>query len=171
MQTSKTPFERISINAVSALTDIPVVTVAIPNPAQTWGQKVKRLFGQHPEEIEYEIHALKVGTVQRISALALTIPQTLVAAISNKVAGEALNEFLPQFDAHSETLVMIVALALTNREEMPSEALKASIRREFTVPLMAQVIRATSYQFHLPDFLASISLISDQSALPRESRA
>lgn len=160
----------ITIDAARAISNRPLFTVRIPMPPETLWQRLKARLGKHPLERVYTVHPIKVGCMLRITEVILRLPKEAVQQTLAEGGQVFLNEYLPIFAAHIDDLVEVIALALTNRDEEPPEALHRAIRREFDNGLVLEVVQLVCRQLHMRDFLTSIVLAKGLSMLPETSR-
>ncbi|WP_181306969.1 hypothetical protein [Rufibacter sp. XAAS-G3-1] len=157
----------ITEDAIDALTHRPAIKVSFATPPKNLRQKIDRLLGRHQEEKVYLVGSLKVGTVLRISAEAMKIPDDVLSGIPQGHELDKTGAILPLVHDHLLTLVEIIALALTDTEQEPEEELRRLIRREFDMPMVLRVLSAVCYQVHLSDFSTCIVLTKSQNALPK----
>ncbi|GAA4328574.1 hypothetical protein [Flaviaesturariibacter amylovorans] len=106
------------------------------------------------------IRPATLGTLQRISALVLTIDQE--ALRKGMLSGS-----YELADKHAPTIARIIALAVTNRRALPSAGLERFILEQFSPGALVQTLGIVMHQLDIKSFTTAIVSIRGLNLLEK----
>lgn len=158
--------EKQTLQAVAeTITDKPTLSFEVEVKRRHW---LDRLLRRNKAR-QFTIRPAVVGTMLRISARAIQLHEELTDAIrldTGKATAD-MGATMQLVHAHMADVVYIVAAAIQNDCEEPSERLQAFIRQNFDAEDLVQVLLPVLAGLNLQGFLNSIVLVKGTEGVLR----
>lgn len=149
--------------AVDALVSEPIKVEVDIHPQSLWEKSLQRLRIL-PKTKVFVIRPITLGNLARISKLLLSIDIS-----PDQLRDQGISLVYELMSEHSETVSRIVAVAIDNRKEGPSEKLVQFILHQFTAAEIMSVFSIVVKQMDMKSFMNTIISVRGVNVLEKKS--